>query len=128
MKQLKLMLLIGVTTFGFAAPAFTQEILPEVTLYAVRYKYLLAAGDNNSAQPVKLLQQKAAAYDVKNSEYYEDEYDTYFISFFIPDGQILAAYDKDGKLVRTAEKFKNVALPPAVSTQTTKAASAAAVQ
>jgi hypothetical protein len=115
MKQLKLKLIIGLLTCGFALPSFSQEILPEVTLYAVRYKYLLSAGDKDAAQPVKLLQRRAAAYDVKNSEYYEDEYDTYFISFFIPDGQILAAYDKDGKLLRTAEKFKNVALPTSVA-------------
>jgi hypothetical protein len=54
-------------------------------------------------------------FDLKNSEYYNDEYDTYNISFYIPEGKILAAYDKDGKLIRTIEKFKNVKLPKAVS-------------
>lgn len=61
-----------------------------------------------------MLEREAAAYELKNSEFYEDEYDNYFVSFYIPEGRILAAYDKDGNLLRTAEKFKNVAVPKAV--------------
>ena len=38
----------------------------------------------------------------------------YQVNFFIPEGTILAAYDGDGKLIRTAERFKNVNLPKAV--------------
>ena len=57
----------------------------------------------------------AAEYDVKSSEYYDDQYDEYFISFYLPDGYVLATYDKDGKLMRTAERFKNVALPATVA-------------
>ena len=67
------------------------------------------------ALPVKRLQREVAAFDLKNSDFYEDEYDTYFISFYIPEGEILAAYDKDGKLLRTAEKYKNVRLPRSVA-------------
>ena len=57
------------------------------------------------------LEEKVAMFDLRSSEYYNDEYDTYYVSFYIPDGKILAAYDKEGKLVRTIEKFKNVKLP-----------------
>ena len=42
---------------------------------------------------------------------YNDVYDTYTISFYIPEGRIVAAYDKDGKIIRTIERFKNVKLP-----------------
>ncbi len=100
---------------GLGMQAMAQEVLPEITVKAVRYKYLSAVDQKELAQPVKLLQKQAAEYDVKQSDYYEDDYDTYFISFFIPQGEILAAYDKDGKLLRTAEKYKNVALPKAVT-------------
>ena len=100
---------------NYTAPVFAQEVLPEVTVIATNYKYLKSVGGKDVAQPVQMLQRAAAAYDVKKSEYYEDDYDTYFISFFIPDGQILAAYDKNGKLIRTAEKYKNVKLPESVT-------------
>ena len=115
MKQRIINLVTGVLVMAFTLPAFSQEELPEVTVVAVNYKYLKAVGDKESAPVVQKLQHMAATYDVKNSEYYEDEYDNYFISFFIPEGRILAAYDNKGKLIRTAEKFKNVKLPAAVS-------------
>jgi len=48
---------------------------------------------------------------LKNSEFYNDEYDSYVISFYIPEGKILAAYDKDGEILRTIERFKDVKIP-----------------
>lgn len=61
-----------------------------------------------------MLEEKVAMFDLKSSEFYNDEYETYYISFFIPEGKILAAYDKDGRLIRTVERFKNVKLPPTI--------------
>lgn len=114
MKHTKNLSLLTILVLGFILPSFAQE-LPEVTVYSYRYKYLNAVDNKEVAQPVKMLEHRAATYDVKNSEYYEDEYDNYFISFYIPDGEILATYDKEGKLLRTAEKFKNVAMPQTVA-------------
>jgi hypothetical protein len=62
-----------------------------------------------------MLERKVAAFNLEDSDYYQDDYDFYQIRFFIPDGKILAAYDKDGKILRTIEKFKNVKLPESVS-------------
>jgi len=115
MKKLKLLLMPAVLIAGFAARSSAQIILPEVRIIASTYKYLNAADNREMSQPVRMLEFKAAAYDVKKSEFYNDDYDGYYISFYIPDGKILAAYDKDGKLLRTAEKFKNTKLPAAVS-------------
>lgn len=114
MKKTNLVLTLGTLLLGFGLQTAAQETLPEVTITAVRYKYLSAVNDKDVAQPVKMLERKAAEYDVRKADFYEDDYDTYFVSFYIPDGQILAAYDKDGKLLRTAEKYKNLALPQAV--------------
>lgn len=118
MKHLQLFL-FGVFALGWSSTGHTQEVLPEVTVKAVKYKYLNAVNDKDAAQPVKLLQRQAAEYDVKTSSFYEEDYDTYFISFYIPDGQILASYDKDGKLLSTVEKYKNVMVPPAVRSAVT---------
>ena len=120
MKPGKLMFLVGLFTLGYTIPALCQQTLPEVTIFAANYKYLKNVGGKQVAVPVKRLQRVAAFYDVKNSEYYEEDYDTYFISFYLPEGEILAAYDKDGKLIRTAEKYKNVMLPPAVTKAVTE--------
>jgi hypothetical protein len=115
MKHSKIMLFLGVLIVGFIIPSFAQETLPEVTVSSVRYKYLSAVDNKDLPAPVKILERKAAEFDVKNSEFYDDEYDEYHISFYLPSGYILATYDRDGKLLRTAEKYKKVAMPPAVA-------------
>jgi hypothetical protein len=114
MKNLKFFLILIILISGFSSISNAQIVLPEVKIEAINYKYLNSVGDA-VALPVKRLQREVAAFDLKTSDFYEDEYDTYFISFYIPEGEILAAYDKDGKLLRTAEKYKNVKLPPAVA-------------
>lgn len=90
------------------------EELREVELVAVNYKYLDATTNDEVAVPVKLLQEKVAKYDIKSSDIYSDDYELYEVNFFIPQGTVLAAYDKDGKLLKTVERYKNVGLPSAV--------------
>ncbi|MGY5849346.1 nicotinate-nucleotide adenylyltransferase [Salegentibacter sp. F14] len=109
----KLLLSLFLLGFTFQALAQITE-LPEIELVAVNYKYLDAAGNEDVALPVKQLQQKVAEYDVRTADFYADEYDFYTVNFFIPEGKILASYDREGNLLRTAEKFKDIALPQAV--------------
>lgn len=126
MKKLLLgLFIIGLTTqFGLTTQTFSQVIndgmLPEIEVHALNYKYLSSIDNTASPVPVKLLEQKVANFDVKESEFYNDEYDYYKISFFIPEGKIVAAYDGDGKLIRTIEKFKNIKVPKEVSKSVAK--------
>ncbi len=105
--------------FGLVSPVLAQvtqpEELKEVELVAVNYKYLDQVTKGQVAVPVKLLEQKVANFNLKDSEYYQDDYALYEITFYIPEGTILAAYDKDGKLLRTVERYKNVGIPNMVS-------------
>lgn len=114
MKNLILILFL----FGLLSPLYAQitepEELKEVELVAVNYKYLDAVTNEEVAVPVKKMSEHVAKYDIKSSDIYHDNYDTYEVSFFIPEGTVLAAYDKDGKLLRTIERYKNVGLPSAV--------------
>jgi hypothetical protein len=111
MKKSKLILLCCLSLLGLVNNSFGQITLPEVRVLSLNYKYLKSVYDSTAAQPVKLLERRAASFDLKNSEFYEEEYDSYFISFFLPEGQVLAFYDNTGKMMHSAEKFKNVALP-----------------
>ncbi len=108
-------LIFSLLIFGVTSPLFAQITeLPEVVITAVNYKYINAVDSEDLALDVKLLQEKVAMYDIKNSDLYSDEYDIYKVDFFIPDGKILAAYDKNGKILRTIEKFNNIKLPKVV--------------
>lgn len=105
-------LIIGLFIFGLTTPMFSQITeLPEVEITAINYKYLSAVDTDVEDVNVRMLEEKVALYDLKKSELYNDEYDTYFISFYIPNGRIVAAYDEKGKLIRTIERFENIKLP-----------------
>lgn len=99
-------------SIGFASQFYAQEVkLPEVIISPVNYKYLNAVNSEDSDMTVQQLQEAVAFYNLKESELYDDQYDSYTISFFIPKGRIVAAYDKDGQLLRTIERFESVKLP-----------------
>lgn len=110
--------LVGLIAVGLASQAYAQEIqteqLSEVVVSAVNYKYLNETDNKKAAIPVKMLQRKVASYDVQESGFYQDDWGLYTVSFYIPDGKIVAVYDDEGKVVRTIERYKDIALPPAV--------------
>ncbi len=112
-------LILGLFIFGLTAQVYSQvtkvEELSEVVVTAVNYKYLNQTDNKVAAVPVKMLQRKAAAYDVKAQDYYQDDFDFYTVSFHIPDGKLVAVYSPEGKILRTIEKFNDVKLPVAVS-------------
>lgn len=109
-------LFFGLLLLGLTTPLIAQvdkpEDLPEVVVRATNYKYLNSVSPEEVASvPVKILEEKVAAFDVHDSGFYQDEYGVYVVTFFIPEGKILAAYDKEGKILRTIERFKDVQLP-----------------
>ena len=112
-------LIVGLFVIGLTSQAFAQitqvEQLSEVVVTAVNYKYLNAVDNSEAAIPVQMLERKAAAYNVQEQEYYTDDFDFYQVSFYIPDGKIVAVYDPDGKIMRTIEKFNDIKLPTAVN-------------
>ncbi|WP_111710031.1 nicotinate-nucleotide adenylyltransferase [Lutibacter citreus] len=109
-------LIIGLIIFGFAIQTQAQVItrdeeLSEVVITALNYKYLSELGVEKTSFPVSVLEQKAASFDLINSKYYNEEYDTFAISFFIPQGKILAVYNKNGDILKTTEKYRGVKIP-----------------
>ena len=116
-------ILMSILIFGLVFQTFAQvrtEKLSEVAIAATNYKYLNKVGLENASIPVALLEQKVASFDLKNADFYQDVYDYYEVTFYIPEGYILAAYDKNGEILRTAERFKDVALPREVITSVAK--------
>ncbi len=117
-------LIFGLVILGLTIQTYAQEVktekLSEVVISATNYKYLNKTGLENASVPVSLLEQKVAGYDIKNADFYNDEYDSYIVSFYIPEGSILAAYDKDGTILRTVERFTDVTLPREVYTSVAK--------
>ncbi len=112
--------ILGLLALGLAIPAFTQDVkveeLTEVVIRPMNFKYLNATDAREAAVPVRLLERAVASYDITEADFYMDDFDFYTVSFYIPDGKIVAEYDANGKILRTIEKFKNIALPNDVKT------------
>ncbi len=112
--------IIGLFVLGLTSPLFAQQPIPkveqlsEVVVTAVNYKYLNAIDSKEVAIPVQMLERKAAAYNVEDSDFYQDDFDIYYVSFFIPEGKIVAAYNPEGEIIRTIERFEDIKLPSAV--------------
>ena len=112
MKNFILFLLVC----GLTMPVFAQIIvLDTVVIRPIKYKYLFEVVDGDIDQSVKNLQTELGKFDITKEEFYSDEYDSYQVTLRIPKGYAVAAYDKDGKLIRTIERYKNVKLPLAIS-------------
>ena len=92
---------------------YSQTIELPQTIISLNYKYLEYKEANNSPERIKELESEVLNYNHKDelSELYDDEYDTYSVSFNVPKGKIIAAYDQKGKIIRTIEKYNNVRLP-----------------
>jgi len=117
-------LLIGLLAIGLSTQFYAQVtddgelpkviddgMLPEVLVRATNYKYLNSVDYTEAAVPVQYLEDMAAKFDTRSSEFYEDLGDFYRVYFYIPEGTLVAAYDRNGKILYTIEKYKDIALP-----------------
>jgi len=107
-----------ISSLGFTSRSFSQTVndgmLPEIEIHFANYKYLKSVDNAEMDLQVKLLERKAANFDITELDLYQEEYDFYNVSFYIPNGQIVASYDKDGNLIETIEKFVNIDPPESV--------------
>ncbi len=104
-------LLLGLFIFGLTTQVNAQTIeLAEVEL-SVNYQYLNATNSEEIAVPVKRLVNEVLNFNEDNIDVYIDDNGEYSVSFYIPEGQIIAAFNNDGKILRTFEKYENIRLP-----------------
>ena len=114
MKKLLLGLLVLGLTTQFYAQVVDDQLLPEVEIYAMNYKYLNSVDNKSATVDIRKLEQKVANYDLQSADFYIEDYDLYKVTFYIPDGIIVAAYDNEGEVLYTIERFKDTKLPKPV--------------
>lgn len=105
-------ILFGLLIFGCANLVNSQTIELSNTVISVNYKYLDVTDSDNPPIRIKKLEDEILNYKHKElSKLYDDAHEIYEVSFYIPEGKIVAAYDKNGKIIRTNEQYNNVRLP-----------------
>ena len=85
--------------------------LEEIVLRAPNFEYLATVQNKHTPATVKVLERKAAFFDIEESPIYNDSFDTYEVFFSHSDGRVIATYDKDGQIVKSYEKFKDIPVP-----------------
>jgi hypothetical protein len=109
------MMIIGLTSLGFAqspdGETSTFE-LEDVTVTPANLEYLNATKDPHTPDVARELQYKAAGFVVADMPDFDaDATDPIEILFMASNGKLLAAYDTDGQILFTNERFENVVLP-----------------
>ena len=93
---------------------FSQEItLDEIQLFS-NHNYFTATNTEQLALPVKKLEDQVVDYKADKTDFKYDKGEIYNVTFSIPEGNIIAAYNDQGLLVSTIEKYTNVRLPSEV--------------
>jgi hypothetical protein len=108
-KKLIWLVFLGLTIQTFAQ--VRPEVLPEIEVLGINYKYISAINENEPSILIKELHKKGGKFDLTNSDTFSDAYNDYYYTFKIPEGKILASYDSKGLFIKTVERFKNIRLP-----------------
>lgn len=105
-------ILFGLLIFGCINLVNSQTIELSNTVISINYKYLDATDSDHAPVRVKRLEGEILNYKHKElSKLYDDTHEVYEVSFYVPKGKIVATYNKNGKIIRTNEKYNNVRLP-----------------
>ncbi|GGH44472.1 hypothetical protein IA57_03145 [Mangrovimonas yunxiaonensis] len=120
-------LCIGLLFFGLTSqvPAQVEEPvedfygvqLTEVNLKPINASYFDNVYDRNSPNDVKELQREVANYDIKESDVFDSQMESYDVLFKEKGGdksRIIATFDKEGKILTSFERHNNIFLPSAV--------------
>lgn len=113
-------LVIGLFILGLTSLSYSQnkngevkEIeLEDMIVNSLNKDYLNHVSEENKITDfVKELQYQAAKYDITECSGYDGRSNFFKVAFKGDKGKILAIYDKNGKIVKTAERYKDVILP-----------------
>ncbi|WP_053992941.1 hypothetical protein [Mangrovimonas sp. TPBH4] len=114
-------IIIGLMFIGLASQVqaqFEEGVhgihLKPVEITTINLNYANKVIDNNAATGIINLQKEVATFDLKASEWYDEESLVFPLKFEYRHGKIFATFNEDGIILRSIEKFKDIALPFAV--------------
>ena len=111
--------IFGMLFLGFASLFYAQETetgvraveLEGVTITSPNFAYLASVQDKTTPETVKVLERKAASFNLKESPVYNKIDKAYEVFFSNSKGKIVATYDDEGKILSSFEKFTDVKAP-----------------
>lgn len=107
------LLLIGLTSLGFSQnTGEIEEIqLEGVEITNINLSYLEKVQEKVLPAIVISLENEASVFDVKELDEFDGRKEFFKVKFTSSKGYIIADYDRNGKIVKTSERFRDIALP-----------------
>jgi hypothetical protein len=113
-------LLIGMLFLGLTSLSYSQasaEVrknlkLDGITLMPANLGYLSVVGAGTKSLKILNLQRAAASFDIKKSSIYNRKARYHVFNFDQKEAHIQATYDRDGRIVKSYERFNDVILEP----------------
>lgn len=105
---------LGLTSLGFSQNT-NREIeevqLEGVEISNVNHDYLEKVQDIVLAVNVRSMENEASVFDVKGLDEFDGRKESFKVKFKGIKGYILADYDRNGIIIKTSERYKDIALP-----------------
>ncbi len=115
MKNLVIgLFVLGLTNLGFSqnTNSESEEVqLKDVVISNVNLNYLEKVQDIASSVNVISLEKEASNFDVKGLAEFDGRKEAFKVRFKGTKGFIIADYDRNGKILKTFERYKDIALP-----------------
>lgn len=110
-------MMLGIASLGYSQG--TNSKIDEVKLSGVEITprnldYMDRVSEGTVSFRVLQLEKKASRYVIKESPFFNEQSKVFYVTFRQKNGNILAKYDRNGKILESMERFKNILLPPAV--------------
>lgn len=110
---------IGVFVFGLTSLGFSQDIngedkivqLEGVVVTNVNLNYLEKFLDKTLSDNVVSLEMEASVFNVKEVAEFDGRKESYQVKFKATKEYIIADYDRDGKILKTKERYQDINLP-----------------
>ncbi|CAM4231760.1 hypothetical protein [Gillisia limnaea] len=115
MKNLVIgLFVLGLTSLGFSQNT-TSEVeevqLEGVVVSNVNLNYLEKVQDKTLSDHVIFLEKEASIFDVKKLVEFDGRKESFQVLFKGSNGYIIADYDRNGKILKTLERYKDIKLP-----------------
>ncbi|WP_123812080.1 hypothetical protein [Mangrovimonas sp. DI 80] len=114
-------IIIGLMFIGLASQTYGQfDVglhgihLAPVEIKTINLNYAKKVIDRNAAIGIINLQKEVANFNLIASELYDEESKVFPLKFEYRHGKIFATFNQDGIILKSFEKFKDIALPSVV--------------
>ncbi|MCG2460344.1 hypothetical protein K8352_06260 [Flavobacteriaceae bacterium F89] len=110
-------IMLGMTNLVHAQYANMESdtiTLSEVEVTPLNFDYRDKVALKNQSDHVAVLERKVSRFDIRESFFYDKYSKIFKVDFISKHGEISATYNREGKILKTDERFEKIVFPPII--------------